>query len=502
MSSAQTDYYAVLGLNAKAGQDEIKKRYRELARRYHPDVNHSPDAAQKIKVVNEAYHTLGDADRRATYDAGRAFRFPLPGSATPPPRPASPAPPRPASPPGANRPGGVPNQQAGRAGQRPPNAPYKPRPDGPPPPDDDFSFNGFGRVIHEAAERAQSARNAQNAAPASGASPTAARPSAARPAAPFNGPGTAARPPGAPSANAAPRKSPAQRKAEENTAHIAQLVSEAKLAFVNRQYAQTSRLCREALALDRTNAVAHELLGDSARKQGNTDEAIQAYSFAIQLNPRNQSVQANLDRLMGRDEKSISTGPKMARAPSAPLANRLGRDVVVNGMGGLAAVGMVVLLGALYVAPGMALIGELSLNLMLTLVLCGMLGGFLLALYGGLRPQKGELATRGGGRGLMPLSGVLSLFALLWFGASLLAYIAVAVTQNRVSPSVLRAYGLTLVISLAFVLLYHPLSGAMAGARVGFSVMAAVVSGNFLFPMILLGWQIGDALRLRSFSAS
>lgn len=499
MSSAQTDYYAVLGLNAKAGQDEIKKRYRELARRYHPDVNHSPDAAQKIKVVNEAYHTLGDAERRATYDAGRVFQFPLPGSATPPPRPASPASPRPGFPAGANRPGGAPNQQTGRAGQRPPNAPYKPRPDGPPPLDDDFGFNGFGRVIHEAAERAQSARNAQNAPP-----PNATRPANARPAAPFPTANPSARAPGAASATATdgPRRSPAQRKAEENTAHIAQLISEAKLSFVNRQYAQTSRLCREALALDRTNAVAHELLGDSARKQGNTDEAIQAYSFAIQLNPRNQSVQANLDRLMGRDEKNVTTGPKMARAPSAPLANRLGRDAVVNGMGGLAAVGMVVLLGALYVAPGMVLVGDLSLNLMLTLVLCGLLGGFLLALYGGLRPQSGELATRGGGRGLMPLGGVLSLFALLWFGASLLAYIAVAMTQNRVSPSVLRAYGLTLVMSLAFVLLYHPLSGAVAGARVGFSVTAAVISGNFLFPMILLGWRMGDALRLRSFSAS
>ncbi len=497
MSSAQTDYYAVLGLNAKAGQDEIKKRYRELARRYHPDVNHSPDAAQKIKVVNEAYHTLGDVERRATYDAGRAFQFPLPHPASTPPRPASPAPPRPDFHGGVNRgasaPGSARPAQAGRPGQRPPNAPFKPRPDGPLPPDD-FGFNGFGRVIHEAAARAQEVRNAPNTAP----------PNAARPAAPFPGPPPAARASGAASATAtdAPRRSPAQRKAEENNGRIAQLVSEAKLAFANRQYVQCSRLCREALALDRTNAIAHELLGDSARKQGNTDEAIQAYSFAIQLNPRNQSVQANLDRLMGRDEKNIATGPKMARAQSAPLVNRLGRDLVVNGMGGIAAVGMVVLVGALYVAPGAALLGDLSLNLMLTFVLCGLLGGFLLALYGGLRPQAGELTTRGGGRGLMPLSGILSLFALLWFGASLLAYIVVAVTQNRVSPSVLRAYGLTLVMSLGFVLMYHPLSGAVAGARMGYSVMVAVLSGNFLFPMILLGWRLGDALRLRSFSAS
>lgn len=62
------DFYEVLGLGKNASADEIKKAYRNLARKYHPDVNKEPDAEQKFKEVKEAYDVLSDDQKRARYD--------------------------------------------------------------------------------------------------------------------------------------------------------------------------------------------------------------------------------------------------------------------------------------------------------------------------------------------------------------------------------------------------------------------------------------------------
>src|SRR4051812_20627109 len=77
-----TDYYAALGVERGASADEIKKAYRRLAQKYHPDVSTEPDAEAKFKEVAEAYGTLKDPEKRAAYDAlgsrpqGEEFRPP------------------------------------------------------------------------------------------------------------------------------------------------------------------------------------------------------------------------------------------------------------------------------------------------------------------------------------------------------------------------------------------------------------------------------------------
>lgn len=76
------DYYRTLGVERGASAEEIKKAYRRLARKYHPDVSTEKDAEERFKAVNEAHEVLGDPEKRAAYDRlgayspGQEFRPP------------------------------------------------------------------------------------------------------------------------------------------------------------------------------------------------------------------------------------------------------------------------------------------------------------------------------------------------------------------------------------------------------------------------------------------
>ena len=79
------NYYKILGVERGASKEDIRKAYKNLAKKYHPDLNKSPDATEKFKEINEAAAVLADDQKRQQYDAygttaeqfgGGGFDFP------------------------------------------------------------------------------------------------------------------------------------------------------------------------------------------------------------------------------------------------------------------------------------------------------------------------------------------------------------------------------------------------------------------------------------------
>lgn len=70
----ELDYYAILQVDARAEIEVIQAAYRRLAAKYHPDVDPSPEASERMKLLNAAYEVLSNPEKRKAYDLSRASR--------------------------------------------------------------------------------------------------------------------------------------------------------------------------------------------------------------------------------------------------------------------------------------------------------------------------------------------------------------------------------------------------------------------------------------------
>ncbi len=452
IKSALPDYYQLLGLAPSAAPEEVKKRYREMARLYHPDINPSPEASHKIKAINEAYHTLNDPDRRALYDANRilneATSSRTAGSDRTAPRSSASGPS-----PGAAKPAGG-NRATGGGSTQSPYSSGK------------AGYNGFGRTAPDDSGTAQ-----QHPASAARDNRTGTR---------------------------------STEKPSPRTA-VNSLISEAQLAFINRRYREAEVLCKQALELDKRNAVIYELLGDVYARKGQTDSATMAYSYAIQFNPRNFSVHGKLDRLIGGHEPHAA-GPTVTRHAPAPTPawGGLGdshRDLSLLAFSGVLTLAFFGLLFSFHLNPGDAIVigfpwlNLLSPNLLLAATCDGLIGGILLSFYGGMRPVSEELVRRketpSQRSGPISLVLLLGLFSFVFFYLSAAVFLGVSLISGKLSGSLLRAYLATGSMIGIFALVA---SESVSRFDIG---TIATFAGNILFPAVLSGWFIGDKIRLR-----
>jgi curved DNA-binding protein CbpA len=387
------NYYEILGLPATATREEVRRRYRELARRYHPDVAKGDDAANRFKEINEANSVLSDTDKRSNYDAHRKLdelKRQSPSS----------------QPPTGPRP---------KSGRQPPAENPNPQ---------------------------SAIRNPQSGRPQSG-------------------------------------------NPQPNDADT--LLHEAQRAMGRLRYRDAESLARRANRLHRTS-LGYEILGDVCRSRGRNDEAVAMYSYALQLDRANHSVQAKFDRLVGRPSGPTMAGGAARAVRRSAGARRAGGRAVVILASVLAAAAFVLVL-AVTEGIGSPATGpwyvDWDWRYMLALGIDGALAGLILAANGvipGLRQGLTPSNSSGdsGGASLAPLVVGLSVLSVY---AALALYLAAALLTGRLSKSLILAFSASLVVTTVFAI--------VNSAAAGWTMLSG---GNLAFLGFIGGWALGGSI--------
>lgn len=388
----RVNLYDILGVEPKATSEEIKKRYRELARRYHPDVARLPDAGEKFKEINHAHQVLSDPTRRAAYDAELKLAEARRSRQAHPPQPA--------------------------AGQT----------------------------------------------ASSGARPAAAR---------------------------------AQRPAVDTATQVSWVLGEAQARFRRMRFREAEAYCRQALRIDRKNAAAYELLGDILRARGRADEALAMYSYALQLDPANRTARAKFDRMAGKPDppRRTARGSGSSRTRPGPVGDAL-RGISPT-RAAVTSIGSAIVLFLLIVVAwdggGTPSWHPLTWSgpTLFALATSGLLTGLLFALNDHVQGARAEFAVSSSrnvvGRRVLPLGIALVGFSVVWFYAAFAVFMRIALTQETVSRSILRAFQASFGLVACFALATLP--------RGESAIPILLFGGNLVFPAFVAGWVGAEAFR-------
>lgn len=238
--SLQRNYYEVLGIPPSATTDQIKKKYRELARKFHPDIIQDKVLGQRVFTqINQAYRVLADPERRAQYNSQIAAQSaPIPGTVN-------------GSGNGLNVATAPPPVSASRSAATPP----PPRP---------------------APSSTSAARPAQSSTAPSATAPSASTQTPPKASAPKAGP-QAARP----QSGSAAQPRPAAPQGQPGTAQKAQaitgLLTNADNAIMAGKPVEARAFCVKALEVDPRNVRALEIMGDALVQMGRREEAAVQY---------------------------------------------------------------------------------------------------------------------------------------------------------------------------------------------------------------------------------
>lgn len=367
------NHYETLGLSMHATQEAIRRRYRELVRQYHPDVNPSSQAKEKFLQIQEAYQVLSDPERRRHYDALLRLQMGEPPSA----------------------------RYSQPRTQKPRTQPSEPK-----------------------------------------------------------------------------RSQPSATPSDE----LRRVIIQAERAFLQGRMQDALYWAKQATRIAPRHAKGHEIIGDVYRTQGHYEAALNAYTYAIQLNPNNPDLQRKLESVIER------TRSKAPATPSPLIRNlpvlKLPPEWKLYAAQSLGWGAVLFLMTLAYTVPGTPLLLGWSLNLLAYLGLAGFLTGFLLAISRWVAPIGDAFPWRRHS-GQISAGGALVGLSAVCFPLAVLLYTLLALTQGGLSRSVARVFGVASGLTLGFALLYpHDW------------LNTALFGGNLLFLALMGGWYLADNLRL------